>query len=118
MNIIAFSDAEQWESWLANNHQLQGDVWLKIAKKRSGKASVTATEALDVALCYGWIDSQRKPLDATYFLQRYSRRRPNSPWSKINIDRVTALFEAGRMRVPGLAAVHAAQAEGRWSVTA
>lgn len=77
--------------------------------------SVTIGDALDAALCYGWIDSQRKSYDTNYYLQRYSRRRPKSPWSKLNVARVEALIGSGRMRAPGLAEVAAAQADGRWA---
>lgn len=112
--VICCDDAGQWESWLAEHHEVRAGVWLKIAKKNSGVASVTPAEALDVALCYGWIDSQRKSLDGTYFLQKYSRRRPRSSWSKVNIDKVEALVAAGRMRAPGLAEISAAKADGRW----
>jgi uncharacterized protein YdeI (YjbR/CyaY-like superfamily) len=113
-DIIAFTDAAQWESWLADNGERQASVWLKLAKKNSGVASVTLAEALDVALCYGWIDGQRKSYDEAYFLQRYCRRRPKSSWSKINTDRAGALIAAGRMQPPGLAAIQAARADGRW----
>ena len=89
-----------------------------IAKKGSGKVSVTISDALDVALCYGWIDSQRKRYDADYYLQRYSRRRSKSPWSKLNVRRVDALMGAGRMRAPGMVEVAAAQADGRWPADA
>ncbi|MGO4691134.1 YdeI/OmpD-associated family protein [Glaciibacter sp. 2TAF33] len=114
-DILEFSDAAEWESWLADHHESSAGAWLIIAKKNSGRASVTIGEALDVALCFGWIDSQRKPLDATRYLQRYSRRRPGGSWSRINVDRVDALIEAGRMREPGLREVTAAQADGRWA---
>jgi uncharacterized protein YdeI (YjbR/CyaY-like superfamily) len=110
-----FEDAAAWEAWLADHYELQGGVWLKLAKRGSGRAALTVSEALDVALCYGWIDSQRLGFDETYFLQRYSRRRAKSPWSKINVARVHSLVAAGRMREPGLAEVRAAQADGRWS---
>jgi uncharacterized protein YdeI (YjbR/CyaY-like superfamily) len=113
-DIIAFADAAQWESWLADHHARTAGVWVKIAKKRSGKPSVAVTECLDVALCYGWIDSQRKTADEDHYLQRYSPRRPNSPWSPRNVGKVEALIAAGRMREPGLAAIRAAQADGRW----
>lgn len=112
--IIVFDDASQWESWLADHYELPTGVWLKIAKKGSGMASVTLTEALDVALCYGWIDSHRKSCDEAYFLQRYSRRRSRSRWSRVNVDRTEVLVAAGRMREPGLAEISAAQADGRW----
>ncbi|AWS44673.1 OmdA domain containing protein [Streptosporangium sp. 'caverna'] len=112
--IIVFDDASRWESWLADHYELPTGVWLKIAKKGSGIASVTLTEALDVALCYGWIDSQRKSYDEAYFLQKYSRRRSRSRWSRVNVDRTEVLVAAGRMREPGLAEILAAQADGRW----
>ena len=116
-DIINFTDAEHWESWLDDHHDMQAGVWLKIAKKRSGSTSVTITDALDVALCYGWIDSQRKCCDATHYLQRYSPRRSKSPWSRINVAKVEALITAGRMREPGLAAIRAAEADGRWTAS-
>jgi uncharacterized protein YdeI (YjbR/CyaY-like superfamily) len=115
VEILTFSDAAEWESWLAEHHEASAGAWLAIAKKNSGRSSVTIDEALDVALCYGWIDSQRKPLDATRYLQRYSRRRTGGSWSKVNVDKVEALIEAGRMREPGLREVAAAQADGRWA---
>jgi uncharacterized protein YdeI (YjbR/CyaY-like superfamily) len=87
---------------------------MRIAKKGSGIASVTHDEALDVALCFGWIDAQRKPLDDTYFLQRFCPRRPRSKWSKRNVGKVEKLTAAGRMRPPGLAEVEKAKADGRW----
>jgi uncharacterized protein YdeI (YjbR/CyaY-like superfamily) len=113
-DIVAFADAAQWESWLADHHERKAGVWVKIAKKSSGKTSVTLAEALDVALCYGWIDSQRKSYDEDHYLQRYSPRRRNSSWSQVNVDKVEALMAAERMREPGLAAVLAAKADGRW----
>jgi uncharacterized protein YdeI (YjbR/CyaY-like superfamily) len=113
--MMHFADAAQWESWLAEHHQAEGGAWLKIAKKGSAVATVTAVQALQVALCYGWIDSQRKSYDEHCFLQRYSRRRKASPWSRENVERVQALTAAGRMRPPGLAQVAAAQADGRWA---
>jgi uncharacterized protein YdeI (YjbR/CyaY-like superfamily) len=93
--IITFGDAAAWETWLAGHHDLQADVWLKIAKKGSGMTTVTAAEALDVALCYGWIDAQRRSCDETHFLQRYSRRRPKGSWSQVNTGKVVALVAAG-----------------------
>lgn len=112
--VLAFEDAAQWESWLAEHHDRVNAVWLKIAKKGSRQRSPTIREALDGALCYGWIDSQRRSYDESYYLQRYSRRRPSSSWSKVNVERVEAMMAAGRMRPPGLAEVSAAKADGRW----
>ncbi len=112
--VITFGDATGWEAWLAGHHDLQAGVWLKIAKKGSGTTTVTVAEALDVALCYGWIDAQRKSCDETYFLQRYSPRRPNGSWSQANTAKVAALVAAGRMRAPGGAQIAAAKVDGRW----
>jgi len=113
--MMHFVDAAAWEAWLAGNYQADGGVWMKIAKKGSAAASVTVAQALEVALCYGWIDSHRKACDDQFFLQRYSRRRAGSAWSGKNVECVQALTAAGRMRAPGLAEVAAAQADGRWS---
>ncbi|GAA2417689.1 YdeI/OmpD-associated family protein [Nonomuraea africana] len=113
--MMHLTDAAQWESWLAEHHEDEGGVWLKIAKKGSAATSITITEALEVALCYGWIDSQRKSCDEHFYLQRYSRRRKGSPWSRVNVELVEKLTAAGRMRPPGLAEVAAAQADGRWA---
>jgi len=112
--IIACRDGAEWERWLADHHRLEAGVWLKIAKKGSGLASVTNAEALDVALCYGWINGQRKPLDGDWYLQRYTPRRPRSTWSKVNVEKAEALIAAGRMREPGMAEIAAAEADGRW----
>jgi len=113
-DTLAFADTAQWESWLAGHHERTTGVWVKIAKRRSGQISVTPGEALDVALCHGWIDSRRRTFDEDHYLQRYSPRRPNSSWSQVNVDKVEALIAAGRMREPGLAAIRAAKADGRW----
>lgn len=110
---IVCEDADAWDRWLAANHTTPG-VWLKIAKKGSGVASLTNDEAVDVGLCWGWISGHRKGLDETWFLQRYTPRRPRSNWSAVNVAKVEALTEAGRMRPPGQAEVDAAKADGRW----
>ncbi|MFG1947150.1 YdeI family protein [Nonomuraea sp. NPDC048826] len=112
--MMHFADAAAWEAWLAEHHEDEGGAWLLIAKKGSRVEAPTIGEALDVALCYGWIDSHRKSYDQHCFLQRYSRRRKGSPWSRVNVERVEALTAAGRMRPPGLAEVAAARADGRW----
>ncbi|MPZ60948.1 MAG: OmdA domain containing protein [Propionibacteriales bacterium] len=112
--VLEFPDAAGWESWLEANHEERTEAWLRIVKRHSGITMVTITEALDVALCYGWIDGQRKAYDNESFLQRYSRRRPRSSWSKVNVAKVEELMAAGRMRPAGLAEVEAAQADGRW----
>jgi uncharacterized protein YdeI (YjbR/CyaY-like superfamily) len=93
---------------------LDRGVWLKIAKQHTGVASVTNDEAVDVGLCWGWISGHRKALDETYFLQRYTPRRPRSNWSAVNVAKVEVLIAADRMQPPGLAEVDAAKADGRW----
>lgn len=112
---LACTNAAEWESWLAAHHEQSSGVWLLIAKKSSDEVSVTISDALDVALCYGWIDSHRKSHDTNYYLQRYSPRRARSPWSKLNVERAEALIASGRMRTRGLTEVAAAQADGRWA---
>ncbi|WP_030174716.1 YdeI/OmpD-associated family protein [Spirillospora albida] len=111
---LHFPDVAGWEAWLAEHHGDAGGAWLKIAKKGASVRSLTIVEALETALCHGWIDSHRKGLDEHWYLQRYSPRRKTSPWSRVNVEKVEALTAAGRMRPPGLAAVAAAQADGRW----
>ena len=108
-----FADAAAWEHWLERHPQSSG-VWLKIAKKDAGIPSVTYDEALDVALCHGWIDGQKKGFDAQFFLQRFTPRRARSTWSKINVAKIDMLTAAGRMRPAGLREVEAAKADGRW----
>jgi uncharacterized protein YdeI (YjbR/CyaY-like superfamily) len=100
---------------LSEHHARLDGVWLKIAKQASGIASVTHDEALDVALCYGWIDGQRKPADSEFFLQKFTPRRPKSLWSKRNIAKVAELTAARRMQPSGLAEVEAAKQDGRWA---
>lgn len=113
--VKSFASQETWERWLDRNHGNEEGVWLKVAKKSSGKRTVSVPEALEIALCYGWIDGQRKAFDGDYFLQRFTPRRLRSRWSKINRDSATALIERGRMRPPGLAEVERAKADGRWA---
>ena len=112
--VIAFRDAAEFDAWLAAHVDQSAGVWLKIAKKGSGIASMTGDEAVDVGLCYGWISGQRKSFDETYYLQKYVPRRPKSRWSQVNVRKVEKLAAAGRMRPPGLAEVEAAKADGRW----
>ena len=115
LETITCDDAAEWDRWLAANYTRQQGVWLQIAKTQSGVPSVTNDEAVDVGLCWGWISGHRKSLDDTYFLQRYSPRRPRSNWSAVNVAKVGALTAAGRMQPPGLAEVEAAKADGRWA---
>src|SRR6478609_4444119 len=110
LETISCADAPAWDRWLETNHERDEGVWLKIAKKGSGVASVTNDEAVDVGLCWGWISGHRKALDDRYFLQRYTPRRPRSNWSAVNVAKVEALAAAGRMRPPGQAEVDAAKA--------
>ena len=112
--VVMAHDAGQWEAWLGDHHQEPAGAWLMIAKKHTGATTVTQPEALDGALCFGWIDSVRRSLDATYYLQRYSRRRRASAWSTINANRAAALTAVGRMREAGLADVERAKAAGRF----
>ena len=112
--IKAFRTEARFEAWMRANHSRETEIWLRIYKKSSGKPTVTNTEALDVALCWGWIDGIRKAFDDDSFLQRYSPRRPRSIWSQINRGHVARLTAAGRMKPPGQRQVDAAKADGRW----
>jgi uncharacterized protein YdeI (YjbR/CyaY-like superfamily) len=114
-SVIAFRDAAEFEAWLDTHVELQVGVWLKIAKKGSRIPSLTADEAVDVGLCYGWISGQRRSYDELYYLQKYVPRRPGSRWSQVNVAKVEELIAAGRMRPSGLAEVEAAKADGRWA---
>jgi len=110
-----FKSAKAFETWLKQHHATSPGLWLKIAKRRADEASVTYLEAVEIALCWGWIDGQKKGLDEQYFLQRFTPRRARSVWSRVNVDKVAMLIEAGRMKAPGLAQVEAAKADGRWA---
>jgi uncharacterized protein YdeI (YjbR/CyaY-like superfamily) len=111
---LTFASAAEWEAWLEANHDSSEGAWLKIAKKGSGVASVTNAEALDIGLCFGWINGRREALNDDYYLQRYTRRRPGGKWSRINVEKVAELTAAGRMRPAGFAEVERAKADGRW----
>jgi uncharacterized protein YdeI (YjbR/CyaY-like superfamily) len=115
IEVLDFADPGAWDRWLAEHGASRSAVWLKIAKKGSGPAGITAAGAGDVAIAHGWIDGHRRGLDGSAFLQRYSPRRPGSPWSRVNVERVEALEAAGRMRSGGRAQVEAAKADGRWA---
>ncbi|KAL6247406.1 hypothetical protein RBB50_005752 [Rhinocladiella similis] len=112
--IHSFSCAEEFEAFLDREHATAPGLYLKLAKKASGIASISAAEAVEVALCFGWIDGQAKPFDDKYWLARYTSRRAKSMWSQKNVNTVARLVESGRMRSAGLAAVEAAKADGRW----
>ncbi len=113
-DIICFENWTGWEKWLQTNEKGSKGVWLKIAKKNSGETSITISDALDVALCFGWIDSQRKKYDDKYYLQRYSPRNYKSPWSKLNVERAERLIKSKRMKKNGLIEIEKAKKDGRW----
>jgi uncharacterized protein YdeI (YjbR/CyaY-like superfamily) len=112
--IMLFATPPELEAWLEREHASSAGLWLKIAKKGSGVESVSYAEALELALCFGWIDSQKRGLDEKHFLQRFTPRRPRGRWSRINREKAEELIAAGRMRPAGLAEVEAARADGRW----
>jgi uncharacterized protein YdeI (YjbR/CyaY-like superfamily) len=112
--VEEFASTKAWERWLRANHAQAPGLWLKIAKKGTGVVTVDFVQAIEVALCYGWIDGLRHAHDETYFRQRFTPRKPRSKWSQINRDRVEALIAAGRMRPAGQAQVDVAKADGRW----
>jgi uncharacterized protein YdeI (YjbR/CyaY-like superfamily) len=112
--VLPFASREAWEAWLEEHHANSPGVWLKIAKKASGIETITHAEALEVALCFGWIDGQRRGLDAEWFLQRFTPRRSRSRWSQINRDKAEELIARGAMRPAGLREVERAKADGRW----
>ncbi len=114
LRIREFATEAAFERWLAAHHQVEPEVWIKVHKRSSGLASVTPAQALDVALCWGWIDGIRKALDERSFLQRYSPRGRRSIWSQINREHVARLQAAGRMTPHGQHQVDAAKADGRW----
>jgi uncharacterized protein YdeI (YjbR/CyaY-like superfamily) len=112
--IMEFKTAETFETWLVKNHDNSNGLWLKIFKKDSGKKTISYAEALDVALCYGWIDGQKQACDEQAWLQKFCPRRAKSTWSKINTGHVERLIREGRMRPAGLKAVEQAKADGSW----
>jgi uncharacterized protein YdeI (YjbR/CyaY-like superfamily) len=111
---LGFKTAAAFRAWLATNHDQCEGIWLRLFKKDSGRAAVTYAEALDEALCFGWIDGQVKSLDELSWIQRFTPRRARSGWSKLNTEHVERLTQAGLMRPAGLLAVAAAKADGRW----
>ena len=112
--VLSFASAQKWEAWLAKNHARPEGIWLRFFKKGSGKKTVTYAEALDGALCYGWIDSQLKKYDEISYLQKFTPRRSKSVWSKINIGHVERLIQAGKMKPVGLQKIEEAKKDGRW----
>lgn len=113
--VVGFASVTEWQAWLGEHHATSPGVWLRIAKKESAIQSVTYPEALDAALCYGWIDGQKGALDGTFWLQRFTPRRPGSRWSQINCAKATELMAQGRMQPSGLREVEQAKADGRWT---
>jgi uncharacterized protein YdeI (YjbR/CyaY-like superfamily) len=111
---IPFASVAEWEAWLEDNYAVSEGVWIKMAKKGSGIESIRPADALDSALCFGWIDSRREALDERYFLQRYTPRRSRSKWSQTNREKIERLTAEGRMRPAGLAEVERAKVDGRW----
>jgi uncharacterized protein YdeI (YjbR/CyaY-like superfamily) len=114
--VMLFESAQDWEIWLNQHHADTKGVWLKIAKKGTDIASVSYAEALDSALCYGWIDGQKAAFDGQCWLQKFTPRGSKSMWSKINRDKVAALMAEGRMQPAGMRQVELAQADGRWNL--
>ena len=112
--VMTFDSTDAWDAWLGAHHADSPGLWLKIAKKGAAGRTISYSEALDVALCHGWIDGQKGRYDDEYWLQRFTPRKPASKWSKINTERVAALTASGRMRPAGLREVERARADGRW----
>src|SRR5437868_5452385 len=111
MKARKFASATAWAKWLRENHGSAAECWIQFAKKDSGHASVANPEALEVALCWGWIDGQRLPFDGKWYLQRYTPRGKRSRWSKINRDKALQLIDAKKMRAPGLKEIERAKAD-------
>jgi uncharacterized protein YdeI (YjbR/CyaY-like superfamily) len=112
---LAFETPRAFSGWLARNHATSRGLWIKFAKTASGIVSITYPEALEAALCWGWIDGQNRRIDDTWYVQRFTPRGARSIWSKINCAKATALIEAGKMKPAGLAAIERAQQDGRWA---
>ena len=112
--ILPFASQTNWADWLAKQHDKSAGLWLKLAKKNSEIPSVTYEEALDIALCYGWIDGQKKGFDDAHWLQKFTPRGQKSIWSKINTEKAERLIASGQMKPAGLKAIEAAKADGRW----
>jgi uncharacterized protein YdeI (YjbR/CyaY-like superfamily) len=112
--VVEFATRAEWATWLAAEHAASAGVWLKIARKDGGAESVSYSDALDVALCHGWIDGQKDRLDERFWLQRFTPRRPRSRWSKRNCERAEALVGSGEMAPAGMREIERARADGRW----
>lgn len=114
IQVIGFTSSKEWRKWLAKNHSLTSGLWIRIFKKDSGIKTITYAEALEDALCYGWIDGQKNKYDATSFLQKFTPRRPKSMWSKRNTEIVERLIKENKMQKQGLKQIELAKADGRW----
>jgi uncharacterized protein YdeI (YjbR/CyaY-like superfamily) len=114
LQVMSFETQHDWETWLKEHHADTKGIWLKLAKKAAGTPSVSYAEALDSALCYGWIDGQKATFDDKYWLQKFTPRGARSIWSKVNCDKATALIADGRMQPAGLRQVELAKSDGRW----
>jgi len=114
MEIMSCASSDEFRTWLVHNHGQADGIWLRIYKKDSGQATVSYAQALDQALCFGWIDGQKKPYDSQSWLTRFTPRRPKSAWSKINTQHAARLIKSGEMAPAGLEEVNAAKADGRW----
>ena len=112
--IIMFETQQEWDTWLEQNQEATAGLWVRFAKKGSGLRSISYKEAVEIALCHGWIDSQVKTYDAQSYIQKFTPRRAKSLWSKINRERAEQLIESGAMRPAGLAEIERAKADGRW----
>jgi uncharacterized protein YdeI (YjbR/CyaY-like superfamily) len=112
--IVEFADQADWERWLLDNHNSVRGAWLKIAKKGAAAQTLNHAEALEEAICFGWIDGQRAPFDDIYFLQRFTPRGPRSKWSQVNREKAIKLIDRNRMRPAGHAQIEAAKRDGRW----
>ncbi len=114
LETLSFKTPEAFRRWLAKNQTREEGIWLRFFKKASGVKSVTYAEVLDEALCHGWIDGQARPFDDESWIQKFTPRRPRSGWSKRNVEHAERLTKAGLMTAPGMAAIEAAKADGRW----
>jgi uncharacterized protein YdeI (YjbR/CyaY-like superfamily) len=112
--VMLFASGMEWTDWLEANHDLSGGIWMRIGKKNGGVRSISYEDALEIALCYGWIDALRKSFDEGSFIQRFTPRKPGSKWSVINRERVLILIENGKMQPSGLAAIENAKVKGTW----
>src|SRR5579859_4885759 len=111
--ILTFKKTSEWESWLSKNYSRKEGIWIRFFKKASGKQTFTYDEALDEALCYGWIDTMANRYDTESYIQKFTPRRPKSMWSKVNIAHVERLKKEGKMQLSGLAAYETAKKDGR-----